>query len=139
MILNLLGKTRTQQCAKKTNKVLGFLRKNIKDCPEHVKHSCYKTLFRPILEYGCVVWDPHNNCDIESIETIQKSAERFITGSFTLLPGNTKLNMNKLDIEPLEERRARIKLNTLFKTRNDQLDIPLNHISLNRTNTRSGK
>ena len=46
--------------------------------------------------------------------------------------------MNKLGLEPLEEKRARIKSNTLFKVRNDQLDTHLNHLRLNRTNTRSG-
>ena len=33
---------------------------------------CYKTLIRPLLEYGCVVWDPHQKNDIEELEKYKK-------------------------------------------------------------------
>ena len=43
----------------KANGTLSFLRRNLKNCPSHIKSSCYKSLVVPILEYGCTVWDPH--------------------------------------------------------------------------------
>ena len=45
----------------KANRTLGFLRRNIFSCPQDVKEAAYKTLVRPILEYGSTVWDPHCN------------------------------------------------------------------------------
>ena len=75
-----------------------------------VKYSCFKTLVKPILDYGCAVWD------IESITKIKKNAGRFLTGNYTLMPGNTKINMKKLGLEPLEERRARIHYSKLEMT-----------------------
>ena len=42
----------------KANRTLGFLRRNLASYPRGVKESAYKGLVRPILEYGCSVWDP---------------------------------------------------------------------------------
>ena len=43
----------------KANRTLGFLRRNLFSCPQDVKEAAYRTLVRPILEYGSTVWDPH--------------------------------------------------------------------------------
>ena len=48
----------------RVNRTLGFLRLNLFSCPpppQDVKEAPYKTLVRPILEYGSTVWDPHCN------------------------------------------------------------------------------
>ena len=63
----------------KANGILNFLRRNIYNCPMHVKEKCYRTLVRPVLEYGCPVWDPHFNTDVEELEKVQKTAGRFVT------------------------------------------------------------
>ena len=57
---------------KKSNKILGFLRRNIYDCPEKVKIHCYNTLVKPVLDYGCPVWDPYQQVDKNNLERIQK-------------------------------------------------------------------
>ena len=69
---------------KKANKTLAFLRRNISNCPSHIKDKCYKTLVRPILEYGSAVWDPHFKIDIDRFEKVQKRAGRFATGNYQL-------------------------------------------------------
>ena len=79
---------------------------------------------RPILEYGCAVWDPHHKNDIESLEKIQKRAARFVTGNYDLHHGSTKFNMSKLQWKPLEERRACNKLNLLYKSKKGFIDLP---------------
>ena len=47
-------------CAK-ANKMLGFLRQNLKIGSWKVKERAYyyKAMIRPILEYAYSVWDPH--------------------------------------------------------------------------------
>ena len=47
--------------ASKANRTLGFLRRNLFSCPHDVKEAAYKSMVRPILEYGSTVWDPHFN------------------------------------------------------------------------------
>ena len=42
----------TDRLVHKANKVGGFLYRNFKNCPIHVKKKCYETLVRPILEYA---------------------------------------------------------------------------------------
>ena len=43
----------------KANRTLGLLRRNLYSCPQDVKEAAYKTMVRPILEYGSSVWDPY--------------------------------------------------------------------------------
>ena len=64
-------------CAK-ANKVLGLIRRTFgSNNPEGVS-TAYKTLVRPILEYGCQVWNPYLVKYIKSIESIQRRATRVI-------------------------------------------------------------
>ena len=41
----------------------------------------YKTLVRPILEYGCQAWNPYLVRYVKSIESIQRRVTRAICGS----------------------------------------------------------
>ena len=43
----------------KANRTLGFLRRNLKSSPQDLKEAAYKTMVRPILEFGSSVWDPY--------------------------------------------------------------------------------
>ena len=63
----------------KANRTLGFLRRNLFSCPQDVKEAAYKSLVRPILEYGSTVWDPHYNGLNDELENVQKRAARFVT------------------------------------------------------------
>ena len=123
-------------CAK-TSSTLSFLQRNLSHCPKHVKNVCYKTLIRPVLEYGCCVWDPHHQNYIEKLEKIQKRAARFATGNYAFTSGNSKKNLLDLDWKALVERRARSKLITLFKGRAGLIDIPIDDLIVpNRTTRR---
>ena len=57
-----------------------------------MKEAAYKSLVRPILEYGSSVCDPHCNGLNGELENVQKRAARFVmrnynheTGSMTSL------------------------------------------------------
>ena len=113
----------------KANSTLAFLQRNLSSCPQDVKAKCFNTLVRPILEYGCSVWDPHQAGQIASIEKIHKRAARFVTSNYTLTEGNTAKNMNTLSWHPLSERRARSKLITFFKARAGAIEIPLDDLT----------
>ena len=56
----------------KANRTLGFLRRNLFSCLQDVKETAYKTLVRPILEYGSTVWDPHCNGLNDELDNVQK-------------------------------------------------------------------
>ena len=65
-----LGRTHLQHY-KKANSALGFLCRNLRNCPTRIKISCYRSLVIPILEYACTIWDPHTLKDTNQIEKIQ--------------------------------------------------------------------
>ena len=123
---------------KKANKMLAFLRRNFYSCPKSIKETCFNSLVRPVLDYGCVIWDPHYETDKEDLEKIQKRAARFITKNYTFTHGNTKINMQKLGWEPLEERRAKCKVSLLYKAQNRLIDMPTDFLALNDRKNRNG-
>ena len=82
--------TQCSALCKKANSTLAFLQRNLYSCPKGVKERCFNTFVRPTLEYGCSVWDPHKITQIDNLEKINKRAARFVTGNYTLAPGNTQ-------------------------------------------------
>ena len=40
---------------KKANNITALLRRNLSNCPQHTKDTCYKTFVRPQLEYAATV------------------------------------------------------------------------------------
>ena len=59
-------------CAK-ANSTLGFLRRNLRNCPSKLKELGYFALVRSKLEYSASVWDPYMQKDIQRIEKVQKT------------------------------------------------------------------
>ena len=52
--------------------------------------------FRPILEYGSSVWDPHYEGLIYDLEEVQKLAARFVTRNYTYEKGSMTDILQKL-------------------------------------------
>ena len=71
----------------KANRTLGFLRRNLYQCPRDVKEAAYKGLVRLILEYGSCVWDPQGVVLQEEIEKVQNRAARFIMSNYCFETG----------------------------------------------------
>ena len=52
-----------------------------------MKEAAYKTLVRPILDYGSTFWDPHCNGLTDELENVQKRAARFVTRNYSYESG----------------------------------------------------
>ena len=48
-----------------------------------MKEAAYKSLVRPIIDYGSSVWDPHCNGLNGELENVQKRAARFVTRNYS--------------------------------------------------------
>ena len=108
---------------KKANCSLNFIHRNFKTCSPHVKAKLYHSYVRPSLEYSSSVWDPHTRKNINKIESVQRRAARVVNSNFSREASVTSM-LKDLNWIPLEERRARAKVTTVFKARNGLVDIP---------------
>ena len=101
---------------KRAGSTLGFLRRNLRNCPQECRRLAYITLVRSTLEYGAVVWDPYLKQDIERLERIQRQAARFIMRDYRSRdPGCIGRMLDYLSLPPLEERRRQLRLTMLYK------------------------
>lgn len=96
----------------KANRMLGFIRRNFKDCPREVKNTLYLTYIRPILEYASELWDPYQQYLINDIESIQNRSARFVLNSYNWRQSVTALK-EELKWELLQTRRKCLRLKLL--------------------------
>ena len=102
---NLSWNALVDQATKKANNSLGFLRRNLYNCPSHTKAQSYQTLVRPILEYATSACDPYKQSSINKLEGVQRRAARFITGDYNTTSSVLEMISN-LGWETLQERRT---------------------------------
>ena len=117
--LPCLGITTIENICAKANKVLGLVRRTFGPSNSKGVLTAYKTLVRPILEYGCQVWNPYLEKHIKSIESIQRRATRVICGS----EEEYQERLGVLKWPALELRRKFIFLVQMYKITFEHCDI----------------
>lgn len=121
----------------KATRTIGFLRRNLRSCPQAIRSQAYTTLVRPVLENGSVVWDPYQQHLIQRLEDAQRQAARFATGDYSLRePGSVTTMLHQLGWEPLEHRRARNRVIMFYKIYHHIVEVLVHHL-LHVTNSRT--
>jgi len=64
----------------KANQTLGIICKTFQFTDNQMFVTLYKTMVRPVSEYGNSVWGPHYIIDQQNIEKIQQRATKSLTG-----------------------------------------------------------
>ena len=123
-ISDLKWNSHIRNVCSKANRTLGFLRRNLFFCPQDVKEAAYKTLVRPILEYGSTVWDSHCNGLKEILENVQKRAARFVTRNYSYETGSMTGILEELKWETLQKRRKDNWLILMYKGLKGKARIP---------------
>ena len=101
---------------KKANSTLGFLRRNLRNCPQECRKLAYISFVRITLEYGSSIWDPYLSKDINAIEKIQRRAALFIKKDYKSRDEGCVTSMlQELDLPSLQQRREFNRLTNLFK------------------------
>ena len=88
---------------KKAWKALHFIMRILKKGNSSTKSLAYKTLVRPILEYGASCWDPYREGQIHALDRVQNKAAKFA------------YHTNETNWETLTQRRKTARLCTLHK------------------------
>ena len=105
-----------EKTAKKANSIIGFLRRNLRNCSEPSRRKAYLALVRSVLEYGSIVWDPHLQKDIDVLERVQRKGVRFVTGDYrSRTPGCVTNMLVNQKLDTLQERRRQLRLTFLYK------------------------
>ena len=113
---NLSWNTHIATISKRANSTLGFLRRNLRNCPQSSRLTAYLALVRSTLEYGASVWDPYTQTEIDRLEKVQRSAARFVTGNYrTREPGCVTAMLKELQLPSLQDRRKSIRLALFYK------------------------
>ena len=107
--------TQVSNTCTKTNRTLGFLRRNLYACPQEVNEAAYKGLVRPVLDYSSSIWDPSGAGLQNELEKVQNRAARFVTGNHNFDTGSMTGILEHLKWEPLKKRRGDSRLILLYK------------------------
>ncbi|XP_043199278.1 uncharacterized protein LOC122368991 [Amphibalanus amphitrite] len=86
----------------KANQILAVIRRSFVLINECTLPLLYKSLVRPHLEYGNLVWGPFNRADQKLVERVQRRATRMVA------------NLRHL---PYQERLRALKLPSLYYRR----------------------
>lgn len=106
----------------KASRVLNFLRRNFRQAPTKVRETLYLTNVRPILEYGCSVWDPYTKTNVDALERIQARAARFVTGDYDFFKRSADI-CRRLGWPLLAERRKYLRLSLFYNIFNSRTGI----------------
>ncbi|KAJ4449513.1 hypothetical protein ANN_00913 [Periplaneta americana] len=90
--------------AGKAWRALHFVMRVLRKGSDKSKEIAYKSLVRPVMEYGAACWDPYRLEHIKTLEKIQKRALKCCRKN------------SPLKWDTLTDRRTRIRLCALFKT-----------------------
>ena len=120
---NLEWSSHIDAVTSKSNQSLGFIRRNLNECPKELRQTAYFSLVRSTLEYACTVWDPHLVKDINSLEKVQRLAARVVVHDFSSYTSVTAI-MEELGWESLADRRRDMRLCLMYKIVHGLVNIP---------------
>ena len=107
--------------ASKANSTLGYLRRNLKECPSKLKE-----IFQWFGHF-CPVWDPYRQGDIDKLNKIQRAAARFVTNNYQRKSSVTAL-IQDLGWTDLQTRRKNFRLTSLYKILNGLIAVPVSDL-----------
>ena len=105
----------------KANRNLGIIRRTFQQIDQEMLVVLYKSLVRPILEYGSQVWSPLKKGQIDRIESVQRRMTRILP-KLRKKPYSERLIM--LGLPTLNYRRLRADLIQIYKLMNQAEYMP---------------
>ena len=101
----LSWKQHIEKTKHKSIRTLNMVRRNLtKGTTTQIRNQIFTVLVRPTLEYGCIVWDPHQTSRIQLLERVQNKGARYVMQDWDK---HTSVSQMKLSLGwcTLQERR----------------------------------
>ena len=109
--------------ANKATRMLNFLKCHLSKCSSNVKASAYLLMVRPLMEYACVVWDPHYNPKYQSWKRF-KDVLRWVLSDYSYHSSVSSM-LKHLNWLPLAKRRKQQRLNFFYQIMNGEIGLSL--------------
>ena len=117
---------------KRASSTLAFIRRSTHFCTRKIRADAYCTYMRPILEYVAFVWSPHTNTNIYKLESVQRSAARYVMSDFDRYSSVSEmLSTLQWDSMKLKNRRDNQSLLILYKLINGLTDVQISECMVN--------
>ena len=133
---DLNWKQHISNICQKANNTLAFLRRNVRVHSTQLKTTAYQALVRPLLEYGCTVWDPYTVGCIQQLEMVQRRAARYVLNRYHNTSSVSDM-LSQLGWASLQKRREIHRLTMLYKMHHSLVDFSTNQYiqtaDINRT------
>ncbi len=108
---------------------LGFIRRNLKNCPMKLKETAYVAFIRSVLEYSAAVWDSYLKTDKDRLEKLQRKAASFTTSNYDRTSSVTKM-LSDLGWSKLADRRRGWRFALLYKVVKGQVAVSADSLGL---------
>ena len=119
---HLSWSTHVTNVASKATRMLNFLKCHLTKCSTDIKTSAYLLLVRPLMEYPCVVWDPHYIVQITLLEKDQRRAARWVHSDYNYQSSISTM-LEQLNWLPLAKRRKQQRLNIFYQITHDMTGL----------------
>ena len=122
----LSWKQQIEKTKQKSIRTLNMVRRNFtKGTTSQIRNQIFTGLVRPTLEYGCIVWDPHQMSRIQLQESVQNKGARYVMQDWDR---HTSVSQMKLLLGwcTLQERRLVNRLSFFHKSvhKYHRLELP---------------
>ena len=104
----------------KANFVLGTIKRSFAGLNKLIFPMLYKTLVRPLLEYGNAIWGPHNREDQKMVERVQRRATKLVDGMQNL---TYEERLKILNLPSLQYRRRRGDVILVYQMLHGRLNL----------------
>ena len=102
--------------ANKCNRKLGFIKRNLRGCPQRLKQTAYFSLVRSSAEYAGAIWDPIDTvCLQNQLQRVQHRAVRWVCGYSPRDRVSVSELMDLLKWPPLARRRKEQRITLMYK------------------------
>jgi len=119
---NLSWRNHINRITKKSNNMLGFLRRSLRSANQQTKTNAYTSMVRSNLEYCSSIWNPYQNDQIHQLEMVQRRAARFTMNRYHNTSSVSSM-LDHLNWESLKSRRTKLQLTNMYKIIHHQIDI----------------